>query len=193
LWNTLQFAFHTLLNINENGDAVVGDQKPWTGTSTIGTENGVFRPLGYASTPFSGIGSNTRSDGPWIANGSATQTESHPLYAISGILTIPALSGDLDGDGFVGIADLNIVLGNWNQNVSAGVWLNGDPSGDGFVGIEDLNTVLGNWNAGTPPVGHAGVTVPEPAGLMLLTAGCLGTAHRSRRVNSVLRKIHFTR
>jgi hypothetical protein len=39
LWNTLQFAFHTLLNINENGDVVVGDQKPWTGTSTIGTEN----------------------------------------------------------------------------------------------------------------------------------------------------------
>jgi hypothetical protein len=38
LWNTLQFAFHTLLNINENGDAVVGDQKPWTGTSTIGTD-----------------------------------------------------------------------------------------------------------------------------------------------------------
>ncbi|MEZ6190690.1 MAG: FG-GAP-like repeat-containing protein [Phycisphaerales bacterium] len=74
-----------------------------------------------------------------------------------------ALPGDLDGDGFVGIADLNIVLGNWNTNVTAGDALMGDPSGDGFVGIEDLNAVLGNWNTGTPP----GYAVPEPASLIL--------------------------
>ncbi|GAB4190928.1 MAG: hypothetical protein Kow00105_05130 [Phycisphaeraceae bacterium] len=65
------------------------------------------------------------------------------------------IAGDLDGDGFVGIADLNIVLGNWNQNVTAGSLAEGDPSGDGFVGIEDLNTVLGNWNAGTSPATQA--------------------------------------
>ncbi|RMH13732.1 MAG: hypothetical protein D6698_13625 [Gammaproteobacteria bacterium] len=73
---------------------------------------------------------------------------------------IPSIAGDLDGDGFVGIADLNIVLGNWNQNVTAGDPLQGDPSGDGFVGIEDLNQVLGNWNAGTPPGNNA--HIPEP-------------------------------
>ncbi|MEZ6189877.1 MAG: PEP-CTERM sorting domain-containing protein [Phycisphaerales bacterium] len=27
---------------------------------------------------------------------------------------VPAIPGDINGDGFVGIADLNIVLGNWN-------------------------------------------------------------------------------
>jgi sialidase-1 len=74
--------------------------------------------------------------------------------------------GDLDGDGFVGIADLNIVLGNWNQNVGAGNPLLGDPSGDGFVGIEDLNTVLGNWNAGTSPGADS---VPEPGAALVLT------------------------
>ncbi|MEZ6193957.1 MAG: carbohydrate-binding domain-containing protein [Phycisphaerales bacterium] len=57
-----------------------------------------------------------------------------------------SLQGDLNGDGFVGIADLNIVLTNWNLAVTAGDPLQGDPSGDGFVGIQDLNTVLGNWN-----------------------------------------------
>jgi hypothetical protein len=66
--------------------------------------------------------------------------------------------GDLNGDGFVGIADLNIVLGSWNQNVTAGVWALGDPTGDGFVGIGDLNEVLSNWNAGTPPVATAAAT-----------------------------------
>ena len=67
--------------------------------------------------------------------------------------------------------DLNIVLGNWNQNVPPGIWITGDPSGDGFVGIEDLNTVLGNWNAGTPPAtSSTDATVPEPASLLILTS-----------------------
>lgn len=82
------------------------------------------------------------------------------------------LPGDLDGDGFVGIGDLNVVLNNWNQAVTTS--MPGDPSGDGFVGIEDLNLVLGNWNAGTPPGAPAGLlaTVPEPAaGVVLLWLG----------------------
>ncbi|MEZ6192473.1 MAG: hypothetical protein R3C45_14450 [Phycisphaerales bacterium] len=58
--------------------------------------------------------------------------------------TFVPLVGDLNDDGFVGIGDLNIVLGAWNQNVAAGNKMLGDPSGDGFVGIEDLNEVLGN-------------------------------------------------
>ncbi len=62
----------------------------------------------------------------------------------------PLIPGDLNDDGFVGIEDINIVLGNWNQTVTPpGDLLQGDPSGDGYVGIEDLNVVLPNWNAGT--------------------------------------------
>ncbi|MEZ6191060.1 MAG: hypothetical protein R3C45_07175 [Phycisphaerales bacterium] len=88
------------------------------------------------------------------------------------------LVGDLNGDGFVGIEDLNIVLGNWNQNVTPGDPLVGDPSGDGFVGIEDLNQVLGNWNAGTPPTASS---VPEPASLLVLTlCGTAILSHRQR-------------
>jgi hypothetical protein len=75
---------------------------------------------------------------------------------------IQAVEGDLDGDGFVGIADLNLVLGNWNTDGSADT--RSDPSGDGFVGIEDLNKVLGNWNAGTPPVSDVSATVAPVSG-----------------------------
>ncbi len=89
-------------------------------------------------------------------------------------LTVPDVSipGDLNLDGFVGIADLNIVLGSWNQNVTSGIWQLGDPTGDGFVGIADLNEVLGNWNAGTPPPAEALTNVPEPGTVGLV--GLLG-------------------
>jgi len=98
----------------------------------------------------------------------------------TGSLNLASLDGDLDGDGFVGIADLNIVLGNWNQNVTAGDLLQGDPSGDGFVGIEDLNEILGNWNAGTPPITRA--TIPEPSSLIAFQLGLLAltSTRRSR-------------
>jgi hypothetical protein len=80
------------------------------------------------------------------------------------------LIGDLDGDGFVGITDLNLVLSNWNQTVPPANPL-ADPSGDNFVGIADLNTVLGNWNAGTPPQSD-NLAIPEPTALLLwLAAG----------------------
>ncbi len=88
------------------------------------------------------------------------------------------LIGDLDADGFVGITDLNIVLGVWNTNVTPGSLLAGDPSGDGFVGIEDLNVVLGNWNAGTPPT--PGSVVPVPASLALLGLGGFEMLRRRR-------------
>jgi hypothetical protein len=92
------------------------------------------------------------------------------------IEAISDLQGDLNGDGFVGLGDLDIVLGHWNQNVTPGDKLLGDPSGDGFVGLDDLDTVLGNWNAGTPP---AGAVVPEPATLGLIALG--GAAMLQRR------------
>ena len=67
--------------------------------------------------------------------------------------------GDLDGDGFVGINDLNLIFANWNQIVPPADPLT-DPSGDGFVGIDDLTIILSNWNLGTPPI--VPTSIPEP-------------------------------
>ncbi len=91
---------------------------------------------------------------------------------------IPNLPGDLNGDGFVGIADLNIVLGAWNQSVPPGDPL-ADPSGDGFVGIADLNIVLGNWNAGTPPGETANIPEPGTAAVLAIALGA-GVLRRFR-------------
>ncbi len=91
-------------------------------------------------------------------------------------LTVLRITGDLNGDGFVGLDDLDIVLGNWNQNVPAGDPLSGDPTGDGFVGLDDLDLILGNWNGGTPLPSAptppaAGAAVPEPTTLILTLLG----------------------
>ena len=76
------------------------------------------------------------------------------------------LAGDLDGDGFVGLSDLDLILGSWNLSVPVDDVA--DPSGDGYVGLGDLDIVLGNWNAGTAPGNTA---APEPSSLSMLLLG----------------------
>ncbi len=90
-------------------------------------------------------------------------------FAVNEVV-VPGLPGDLNGDGFVGQDDLNIVLGDWG-NMPPGD-PRADPSGDGFVGQDDLNPVLADWGQGTPPLTLAGgslsaAAVPEPSSLAL--------------------------
>jgi Aspartyl protease len=118
------------------------------------------------------IGTNLFADRNIVIN----PEPGNAYLAISDIVTV---LGDLDSDGFVGIADLTIILSNWNQTVTEGYLFSGDPTGDGFVGIEDLTLVLGNWNAGTPPPGSA---VPEPGTLLFLGCPAVVLMRRRRRV-----------
>ncbi len=108
-----------------------------------------------------------------------TTTIAAVLPWILDIITSDPIEGDLDGDGFVGISDLNIVLSLWNFNVVPGDLSLGDPSGDGFVGISDLNIILGNWNVGTAPLaGDINGLVPEPATLAMLAFAAATTLAR---------------
>jgi len=95
----------------------------------------------------------------------------------------PPIIGDLDGDGFVGLDDIDIILANWNTNVTPGDLSMGDATGEGFVGLDDLDVVLNNWNAGTPPsLANTFGQVPEPGTAALLgIAGTYLTLQRRRR------------
>ncbi len=54
-----------------------------------------------------------------------------------------SLPGDLNGDGVVNFADLNIVLSNFGQSGAPGI--PGDANNDGIVNFADLNIVLSNF------------------------------------------------
>ena len=83
------------------------------------------------------------------------------------------LAGDLNGDGFVGSADLDMVRGSWGATVEPGT--SGDADGDGFVSSSDLDIVRGNWGAGAP------AAVPEPSLAMLLFGALFLLTARKRR------------
>ena len=97
----------------------------------------------------------------------------------------PFLLCDLNEDGFVGIDDLNIILTNWNLDVTPGDYSSGDTNGDGFVGVDDLNCLLIHWNTGTPPT--AGGNIPEPATLVLFGLALSTITKRHRPTNHITR------
>ena len=78
-----------------------------------------------------------------------------------------SLDGDLNEDGYVNSADLDIVRGNWGQSVTAGCLACGDANNDGLVNSADLDVVRANWGASA-----AASTVPEPGTFVLLLAAC---------------------
>ncbi|MFI4861127.1 MAG: PEP-CTERM sorting domain-containing protein [Phycisphaerales bacterium JB063] len=84
--------------------------------------------------------------------------------------------GDLTGDGFVGVADLDILLANWGDSVETYNLARGDLTGDGLVGNADLQLVLNHWGEGSPP----DVNIPEPGTIALLGLGLLIGSRRRR-------------
>ena len=90
------------------------------------------------------------------------------------------LSGDFNDDNTVDLADLNLVLFNWNQPADGlpSEWTIMRPSNN--VGLDELNQVLFNWGETT----IAPSVVPEPGTVSLAAiAGLLMLCGRSRRLS----------
>ena len=102
----------------------------------------------------------------------AAEVAEHYTAALEGFAP-----GDLNGDGFVGGDDLDIVRSFWGQTVTPGNRFQGDPSGDGYVGGDDLDEVRAHWGEGTPPASRV---VPEPSSAAILL-GMVGWLTYRRR------------
>ena len=61
----------------------------------------------------------------------------------------PVCSGDLDGNGQVGLADLAILLANYGMT-SGATYPDGDLSGDGAVTLSDLASLLAVYGTTCP-------------------------------------------
>jgi hypothetical protein len=82
-------------NIDENGDAVSGSIRVWTGTRPDG---GTTHPNGHNRAFGSGVphtaAVNTTGQG-WITGTNLVANQLHPMYAMSGVLTVPEPSSFL--------------------------------------------------------------------------------------------------
>ncbi len=74
------------------------------------------------------------------------------------ILIAAALIGDVNFDGHVNAADLNILSDNWEQR-GASSWSVGDLNDDGVVDSLDVALLVSHWDAGTPFVALQTITV----------------------------------
>ena len=91
------------------------------------------------------------------------------------LVAISTDTPDLNGDGFVGLEDLEVLLANWGgAGGTPGV---GDANGDNAVNNLDLDIVIANWGEGELPAG----VIPEPGSLALLLVGGLALGRRRRR------------
>ena len=79
------------------------------------------------------------------------------------------LPGDVDGNGYVSGLDLTTIITNWG--LTGATREQGDLNGDGTVAGADYTEVITYWGTGTPPPEPG--SIPEPAALALMLAGCL--------------------
>ena len=89
-------------------------------------------------------------------------------------------ASDLDGDGIVGLGDLEVLIANWGEVGLLTEALDGDAGFAGIVGESDLAIGRAPWGTG----GTGGSAVPEPGTLAGMTLLALLKSGRSRRHGS---------
>ena len=111
--------------------------------------------------------STVSPNGRWAAGiGSYDPDGPGPLGAYNRLWIMQAShSGDATRDNLVNVDDLGVLASNYDSPGTA-VWEGGDFTGDGIVNVDDLGILASNYDW----VGPGGQNLPEPTGLIVLSA-----------------------
>ena len=120
------------------------------------TDLNTLIPSGWTLTYAEGINDSGKIVGCGNYNGSGTRAF---------LLTPEFLPGDANMDWTVNVADLTLLLSNYNK--TGMVWANGDFTSDGTVNVADLTLLLNNYNRTAEADVVAGAAVPEPNSAIL--------------------------
>jgi uncharacterized repeat protein (TIGR01451 family) len=133
------------LNVTEAGNTQ-GQVSVWTGTAANGTKSTAVnaKELGAGAV---GAGLNSGTNGTWLLANGFDNISPNPLYAISGVLTVPNPSPDL--------TLTKTHIGNFAQGQTGATYT-----------VTVTNSGSGDKSAGN----QVSVTDTPPAGLMTLTA-----------------------
>ena len=175
-WNHVAFAWdsagnYTYCNGSKVGETIYGGTAPekvdWADTMYI-----MFGQEGQSTTDY-------QSDGLWDSLAIWHEVlYTGADYAVPIAEITQYKKGDLGKTGFVGQADLDIVLATWGESGAELTYPRADVNEDGFVGQADLDYVLADWGSGW---GILPTPVPDPATLWLLGVAWLAAMRRWRR------------
>lgn len=91
----------------------------------------------------------------------------------------PVMDADFNDDGAVDLLDLDILGGFWMSYVTVA-----DANGDHFVNLVDLDILGQQWTDASSfeeALAASGISVPEPAGIVMVMAGAAVAVQRRRQ------------
>ena len=125
---------------------------------------------------------------PTGLEGGAVQFDNFDLRLLTAIEAELFITGDYNGDGFVGQQDLDLVLLNFGDTELPDGFEEGALAGglpfDGLIGQDELDGVLLNFGDGTAVASANLSAVPEPATAALLLVGGVAMTTRRRRLTA---------
>jgi choice-of-anchor B domain-containing protein len=137
---------HLLVEISTNGGA-----GPWTTIADHNTDGGLawhHHEITQAQLEALGVTPSATTQVRFTANDGEPQSINESGldgFTIGQLQCGPAIPGDIDGDGIVGINDLLLLLSTWGPCADCGD-CPADIDNDCLVGINDLLILLANWS-----------------------------------------------
>jgi hypothetical protein len=122
-----------------------------SGTGSGSYTAGTVVPITANAAPSGKVFYKWTGDTAGVANVNAASTTLTMPAANAAVTATYKFRGDLNGDGFVGQMDLDIVLSMWGKSGAEITDRRADVDGNDFVGQGDLDYVLSDWGKGTIP------------------------------------------